>query len=144
MVAAQNEAVASPTADGLHAAPISLDASGLGIVKPAAMHGPPEIGVKLEVRAAPLLAHGVESLFEMFLYFRVSSVERIPRSVAPSSESDLAGDEGLIVVSADEPVGMFVEDVGALFRYKGRHPNGRFQSATADLFEDCDDVAAKS
>src|SRR6266481_2769495 len=97
MVAAENKTASSAPANCFHALAIGLYTRCLGIMEPSAVHRAPEIGVKFEVSAAPLLAHGVEDLFEMLLHFRMSAVERIPRTVTPSTKSYLAGHERLII-----------------------------------------------
>src|SRR5206468_11035939 len=57
VVAAEQEAVAGALDDRLHAAAVGLDAGGGGIVEVAAVDGAPEVGVQLEVGAAPVVAH---------------------------------------------------------------------------------------
>src|SRR5258707_8254693 len=96
MVAAENKTVSSAPANRFHALAIGLYTRCLGIMEPSAVHRAPEIGVKFEVSAAPLFTHSAEGLFEMLLHLRMSAVERIPRTVTPSTKRYLAGNQTLI------------------------------------------------
>src|SRR5215472_10354395 len=105
MVAAQNEAVTGAAADGFHALPIGLNASGLGIMESPAVHRAPKICVKFEIAAAPFLAHGAENLAKMLLNLRMRAIKCVPGTVPPSAKRYLAGEKRLIIGTANEPLG---------------------------------------
>ena len=135
MVAAEDERVAAAAQHRRHAAPIGLDARRARIVEAAAVNRAPEVGVELEIRAAPLVAHRREDALEMRLRFRMRAVERVPRATAPAAERDAIGAQRLAVIVFHEPVGMLLEEIRALFGDERRHPDRRLESAIADLLE---------
>src|SRR5215475_4751307 len=49
VIASEDEAIARTAEDGLHAAAVGLDARSPRVVEFAAVHGAPEVGVKLEI-----------------------------------------------------------------------------------------------
>src|SRR6266576_7169214 len=86
MIAAEHKTVSRPSQDRLHTAPVSFNASGARIMEFAAMDRAPEVGVKLEIGAAPFASHGSEQLREVFLHFGVRTVQYVPWSVPPASK----------------------------------------------------------
>ena len=132
-----------PAQDRLHAAAVGFDARRFGVVESAPMHGAPEIGVELEVRAAPIGPHRAEQIFEVRLSLGVGSVERIPRAAPPSAEGDLVRRERLAVGAFHEPVGMLLKQVGTRLGDERRHPDRGLEAAPPDLFEHALHVAAK-
>src|SRR5258708_4224782 len=143
MVAAKNKTVSRAAANRFHALAIGLYPRCPGIMEPPAVHRAPEIGVELEVSAAPLFAHGAEGFFKMLLHLGMSAVERIPRAVTPSAKSYLAGNERLTIGAPDEPLRMLLEDVRTLLGDKRRHPYGRLKAPFANFLQHCDNVSAK-
>src|SRR5262245_53616843 len=88
MIASQNEAVAGAAQDRLHAASIRLDACGVRIVKAATVYRAPEIRIQFEIRAPPFAAHRSKERLEVFLNFRMRSVQHVPWSVSPAAKRD--------------------------------------------------------
>ena len=131
MIAAKNEAPARSATNCRQSPPISLDTSGLGIMEAATVHCTPEIGVELEIGAAPLVAHGAEYFFQVLLHFRMRPIQRVPRSMSPSAKGDLAGRQRLIVGAANKPFRMLLENMGILLRDERSYPDGRLKPAPA-------------
>src|SRR5262249_31268801 len=109
MIAAEEETIAGATPDRLHPAPVRFNARGPWIMKAAAMNCAPEICVKLEIGAAPFLAHRGKNCFQMTLGCRMRTVERIPWSVTPTAEGYAIGTKRLSGGVFYEPIGMLRE-----------------------------------
>ncbi len=95
MIAAQDEGVARAFEHGGHAASIGFDARRPRIVESPSVNGTPEVGVQLEVGAAPLVAHRLEDSLEVRLSFGMRAIQRIPGSPAPAAEGDAIGTKRL-------------------------------------------------
>ena len=67
MITTQNETIARPAQDRLHAATIGFNARGARIVKASSMNRTPEVRVELEISAAPLAPHRAKKRLEMLL-----------------------------------------------------------------------------
>src|SRR5262245_54037581 len=143
MVATEQKCVAGPAPDRLHAATIGLDARSLWIVKAPAVHRTPEIGVELEVAAAPFRAHRPEYRFKMCLRARMCTVDRVPRTATPSAESHAIGPQRRAGVVFDEPVGMLCEQFRFGFGDERRDPDGRLETLSSNRIEHRSNIAAK-
>src|SRR5262249_21330000 len=141
MVAAEDEGVTRAAKNCLHAAPVRFDPGRAWIVKSAAVHRAPERRIQLEVRAAPLRAHGVKHALEMFLRTRMRAVEREPGSTPPATEGDAIGSQRRACFVFDEPVGMLLENGGGRFGDERCDPDRRLEAALVDLLEDAAHVA---
>src|SRR5215213_2916852 len=86
MITTKHKTVLDAAQYRLHAAPISLDARCVWIVKTAAVNRAPEVRVELEVSASPVASHRAEEIFEMLLHFRMSAVEHVPWTMTPATE----------------------------------------------------------
>src|SRR5262249_22106028 len=86
MIASEDKAIVSAAQDGVHAAAVGFNTGGFSVVEPASVNCTPEISVEFEIRAAPFAAHRSEEILEVFLNFRMSSVEHVPRPAPPSAE----------------------------------------------------------
>ena len=100
-------------------------------------HAAPEIGIQLEIGAAPLLSHGAEHLIEIFAGFRMRTVQHVPWSAAPAAETVLCRRKRLFPVIPDKTVRMFPEKLGFLLRDERSHPDCRFQSDLSDFPAEC-------
>src|SRR5258706_2756529 len=143
MVATEQKRVARPTADRLHSAAVGFHARGLWVVMAAAVQGAPEVGIHLEISAAPILTHGAEHIFEMFLRTRVRAVDRVPRAVPPSAEADRVRWQRLAGIVFQKPLGVLAEHLRVLFGDERRNPNSRLEPAPSNLFDDAENVAAE-
>src|SRR5918993_4594142 len=111
MVTTKDERIPGPAQHCGHAAPVGLDARRARIVKVAAVNRTPEVCIQLEIRAAPLIAHGRKDTFEMRLRVRMRAVDRVPGAPPPAAEGDSIGAERPALVVFHEPVRMLLEEV---------------------------------
>jgi hypothetical protein len=109
-------------------------------VEPAAVQCAPEVGVEFEISAAPLVAHRVEEAHKVLLNFRMSSVERKSRAMAPSLERHFVGRERLAAGVLNEPDRVLLEEMGIALGNEGSEPDGGFEAALAliaQIVRDC-------
>ena len=125
-------------------APVAFDARGFAVVKMAAVHGAPEVGVKLEIRATPLVAHGVEQVLQMLLRVGMCSIQGVPGAAAPPTEGHLGCGQRRAVGVLHEPVRMLLKQMRIGFSDEWGHPDGRLEAAPPNLFEHAQHVAAES
>src|SRR5262249_40626890 len=111
MIAAEEESIARATRNRRHAAPVGFNPRRARIMEPSAVHRAPEGRIELEVGAPPLLAHRAEYALEVCLRLRMRSVDRVPRTAAPSAERHTIGSQRRAVGVANEPIGMLLEQM---------------------------------
>src|SRR5215831_17579325 len=118
LVTAEYESVSGTFDDRLHPSAIRLDASSLWVVMTATVHRSPEVRIKLEIRAAPIIAHGAKDVFEMSLCFRISAVKRIPWTTSPPSKGDTVRTQWFSIGAFYKPVRMLLKEIRSLFSNK--------------------------
>src|SRR5262249_17529254 len=106
MIATKQKAVRRASANGFHAASISLNASRPRIVEVTAVNCSPKICVKLEITTAPLLSHGGKNFFQMLPGLRMGSVKRVPWSATPAAKSDAVRTKRFFFHVLNEPIRM--------------------------------------
>src|SRR5262249_41537296 len=143
MVAAKYESIARATKNRLHPAPVGFNTRRAWIVKTTAVHRAPEVGVELEIRAAPFAPHCAEDHFEMFLSFRMRAIERVPGAAPPSAEGDFVRAQGLAIGVRDEPVRMPLEQMRLLFGDEWSDPDRGLEATFANLTEHALYIAAE-
>src|SRR5206468_2040414 len=134
MVASQNKRVFRTTQNSLHAATISFYPRCRRIVKVTAVNSAPKIGIKFEVSTAPLASHGAKQVFEVFLYFRMCSIQYEPWTTTPSAESYPIRTQRVPVRIFDEPVRVLRKNVRLLFGNERRYPDRRLEATSTNLF----------
>src|ERR1051325_9195115 len=135
VVAAENEAVARALQHRLHTATVGLDARSLRVPQLAAVHRAPKVRVELEIRDAPLVAHGAEDALQVLLHFGIGAIERVPRTAPPPLERDLVRGKRLAIFALHEPVGMLLKHVRTGLGDERRHPDGRLETLLADVLQ---------
>src|SRR6185369_5424506 len=135
MIATENKTVFHAAKNGLHAATISLDTRGAGIVELPAVNRAPEVRVEFEIGAAPLALHRAKKRLDVLLRLRVRAVEYVPWSTTPAAERHSIRAQRFAVAVFDEPVRVLLKHVRLLFGNKRRDPDRRFETSLADLFQ---------
>src|SRR5262245_32535533 len=143
MIAAENKAGTCSADDRRHASAVGLDSRRARIVEAAPVHSTPEVGVELEVGAAPFPPHSPKDSFDMLLCFGMCAVKRVPRTVPPTAERDSIRTQRFAIDVLNEPVGMFAEEMRVLFGDEWRNPDSRLEAGVADSLEHAARVSAE-
>ncbi len=98
-----------------------------------AVDGAPEVGVKLEVVDAPLLAQGTEHLLEVSLHLGVGAIQHVPGGTAPAAVGNPLGGQRQPVLPLHEPVGVTLKHLGTGLGDKGGHPERGLAAGAFDL-----------
>src|SRR5438552_6813355 len=143
MIAAEKKSVSRAAADCAHAAAVGVDACRVRIAESASVHRSPEVRVELEVGAAPFLAHRPEHALEVRLRLGMGAVDRVPRTVPPSAERHAIGSQRRAGGICDEPGGMLTKYERLFFSDERRDPDGRLESAAANVCKNSANASAK-
>src|SRR5256885_16042570 len=127
MITTQNETIARPAQDRLHAATIGFNARGARIVKASSMNRTPEVRVELEISSAPLAPHRAKKRLEMLLDLWVCAVQHIPWAMTPAAKRHAVGSQRVALTVCYKPIRMLLEDMRLFFRDERRHPDGWFK-----------------